>query len=211
MGDDGLTISGPSTVRGAVLMLVIGLAATGYGAYDYTQQSNAVEDAVEVDATITDLDIESTSAGSSTDVSYRPTVRFTYEYEGTAYARHERVPVDDFDELRHRVNGPFGGRRIRRRRVRHRVRRSVGSGRRILETPHVECAAARDHHDRALLRARRRFVGGQADPWLTGQKERKNRERETAENRNRGPRRRLRSSRSTAAVPASCPCARGSP
>jgi len=93
MGDDGLTISGPSTVRGAVLMLVIGLAATGYGAYDYTQQSNAVEDAVEVDATITDLDIESTSsAGSSTDVSYRPTVRFTYEYEGTAYASTNVFP-----------------------------------------------------------------------------------------------------------------------
>jgi hypothetical protein len=73
-------------------MLVIGLAATGYGAYDYTQQSNAVEDAVEVDATITDLDIESTSAGSSTDVSYRPTVRFTYEYEGTAYASTNVFP-----------------------------------------------------------------------------------------------------------------------
>jgi len=85
MGDDGLSISGPNTVRGAVLMLMIGLAATGYGAYDYTQQSNAVEDAVEVDAAIAELDVESTSSGSSTDVSYRPTVRFTYEYDGTTY------------------------------------------------------------------------------------------------------------------------------
>ncbi|WP_434520866.1 DUF3592 domain-containing protein [Halorubrum sp. AS12] len=85
MGDDGLSISGPKTMRGAVIMLIIGLAATGYGAYDYTQQSNAVDDAVEVDATITELDVESTSTGSSTDVSYRPTVRFTYEHDGTTY------------------------------------------------------------------------------------------------------------------------------
>ena len=85
MSDDGLSIDGPSTVRGAVLMLLIGLAATGYGAYDCTQQSDAVEDAVEVDATITELGVESTSTGSSTDASYRPAVRFTYEYDGTEY------------------------------------------------------------------------------------------------------------------------------
>ncbi|KDS90782.1 hypothetical protein FK85_10230 [Halorubrum saccharovorum] len=92
MGDDGLTISGPNTVRGAVLMLMIGLAATGYGAYDYTQQSNAVDDAVEVDATVTELDIESTSTGSEAGVDYRPTVRFTYEYEGTEYASTNVFP-----------------------------------------------------------------------------------------------------------------------
>ena len=85
MSDDGLTISGPSTVGGAVVMLLIGLAAAGYGAYDYTQQSDAVDDAVEVDATITDLGVEPVATGSSTGTSYRPTVRFTYEYEGTEY------------------------------------------------------------------------------------------------------------------------------
>ncbi|EMA63290.1 DUF3592 domain-containing protein [Halorubrum kocurii] len=92
MGDDGLSVSGPKTRRGAVLMLVIGLAATGYGAYDYTQQSDAVADAVEVDAEITELNVESTSSGSSTDVDYRPTVRFTYEYEGTAYESANLFP-----------------------------------------------------------------------------------------------------------------------
>ncbi|WP_423996168.1 DUF3592 domain-containing protein [Halorubrum trapanicum] len=85
MGDDGLSIGGPKTRRGAVIMLIIGLAATGYGAYDYTQQSNAVADAVEVDAEITELGVEPTSAGSSADTDYRPVVRFSYEYEGTAY------------------------------------------------------------------------------------------------------------------------------
>ncbi|ELZ51516.1 hypothetical protein C464_00674 [Halorubrum coriense DSM 10284] len=93
MGDDGLTVSGPKTRRGAVIMLLVGLAATGYGAYDYTQQSNAVADAVTVDAEITDLAVESTSSGSSTDVDYRPVVRFTYEYEGTAYASTNVFPA----------------------------------------------------------------------------------------------------------------------
>ena len=92
MGDDGLSIGGPKTRRGAVLMLLIGLAVTGYGAYDYTQQSDAVADAVEVDAAVTDVGVESTSTGSSPGTDYRPTVRFTYEYEGTEYASTNIFP-----------------------------------------------------------------------------------------------------------------------
>nr|WP_263623522.1 DUF3592 domain-containing protein [Saliphagus infecundisoli] len=84
--------NGPSTLRGAAIMLVIGLVATGYGVYDYTQQSDAVADAVEVNAEIAELDVESTSAGSSTGVDYRPTVRFTYEYEETSYTSTNVFP-----------------------------------------------------------------------------------------------------------------------
>jgi len=92
MSDGSLSINGPKTLKGAVVMLLIGLAVTGYGAYDYAQQSNAVDDAVEVDATITELDVESRSSGSSPGVEYRPTVRFTYEYEGTEYASTNLFP-----------------------------------------------------------------------------------------------------------------------
>mgnify|MGYP000435657504 CR=1 FL=1 len=100
MSDDGISIGGPKTRKGAVLALVVGLALTGYGAYDYTQQSDAVEDAVEVEAAITDVGVESTSSGHSTDVDYRPTVRFTYEYDGTEYASTEVFPsaiTSDYD------------------------------------------------------------------------------------------------------------------
>ncbi|ELZ58346.1 MULTISPECIES: DUF3592 domain-containing protein [Halorubrum] len=100
MSDGGLSVNGPKTLKGAVAVLLIGLAVTGYGAYDYTQQSDAVDDAVEVDATITELDVESTSSGSSRDVDYRPTVRFTYEYEGTEYAGTNLFPstiTSDYD------------------------------------------------------------------------------------------------------------------
>jgi len=92
MSDGGLSIDGPKTLRGAVIVLVIGVAVAGYGAYDYTQQSSAVDDAVAVDATITDLDVESTSTGGEAGVDYRPAVRFTYEYEGTEYASTNVFP-----------------------------------------------------------------------------------------------------------------------
>ena len=92
MSDGGLSIDGPKTLRGAVIVLMVGLAVTGYGAYDYAQGSSAVDDAVAVDATITELDVESTSSGSDAGVDYRPTVRFTYEYEGTEYASTSVFP-----------------------------------------------------------------------------------------------------------------------
>jgi hypothetical protein len=100
MSDGGVSIDGPKTLKGALLLLVVGLAVTGYGAYDYTQQSDAVADAVAVDATVTDVEIESTSSGSSPGVDYRPTVRFTYEYEGSEYASTNVFPsaiTTDYD------------------------------------------------------------------------------------------------------------------
>ena len=52
MSDTGISVDGPKTLKGALALLLIGLAVTGYGAYDYTQQSDAVADAVEVGAAI---------------------------------------------------------------------------------------------------------------------------------------------------------------
>ena len=92
MSDTGISVDGPKTRKGALALLLIGLAVTGYGAYDYTQQSDAVADAVEVDAAITDVGVESTSTGSSPGTDYRPTVRFTYEYDGTEYASTNVFP-----------------------------------------------------------------------------------------------------------------------
>lgn len=92
MSDTGISVNGPKTLKGALVLLLIGLAVTGYGAYDYTQQSDAVEDAVAVDATVTDVGVESTSTGSSPGTDYRPTVRFTYEHDGTEYASTNVFP-----------------------------------------------------------------------------------------------------------------------
>ncbi|SDM98113.1 Protein of unknown function [Halogranum gelatinilyticum] len=84
--DSGLSIDGPETLRGALVVLVFGCALAGYGVYDYVQQDDAVRDAVEVDATITDVGVETRSTTGSSDVEYQPTVRYSYEYEGESYA-----------------------------------------------------------------------------------------------------------------------------
>ncbi|MFC6835997.1 DUF3592 domain-containing protein [Halomarina ordinaria] len=78
-------------VRGGALALVVGLLVTGVGAYDYTQQSDAVANAVEVDATVTETGTESVSQRRG-GPEYRPTVSFDYRYEGTAYTSDDVFP-----------------------------------------------------------------------------------------------------------------------
>jgi len=80
-GDSSLLINGPSTTRGALVLLVVGLAAAGFGGYDYLQQSEAVDDAVTVDAEVIETGVETVSGGRRGGVEYRPTVQFTYDGE----------------------------------------------------------------------------------------------------------------------------------
>lgn len=84
MTDDGLSIDGPETLRGSLIVVVLSLGLVAYGGYDYVESREAVRDAVTVEATITDRGVETTSSrtGSGSDVEYEPTVAFTYEYEG---------------------------------------------------------------------------------------------------------------------------------
>ncbi|WP_436908632.1 DUF3592 domain-containing protein [Halosimplex marinum] len=89
--DSGLSISGPDSLRGALLMVLVGLAVTGYGGYDYVQQSDAVRDAVEVNATVEDVGVETVSARRGVD--HEPTVRFSYEYDGQAYESTSVFPA----------------------------------------------------------------------------------------------------------------------
>lgn len=86
------SIDGPSTLKGAVALLLVGLVATGFGVYDYVEQSDAIEDSVDVDAEIIDIGVETVSSSSSSGVDYKPTVRFVYEYEGTSYTSGNVFP-----------------------------------------------------------------------------------------------------------------------
>ena len=91
--ESGFTFNGPDSRRGAVLMVLIGILAAGYGGYDYVQQSGALSNAQEVPAELTAQDVDADSAGSSPGVDYRPTVRFTYEYDGTSYTSTNVFPT----------------------------------------------------------------------------------------------------------------------
>ncbi len=89
-----IDFDGPDTLRGAAILLVVSLGVTGYGAYDYVQQSSAVENAVEVDATVTEVSVETESTGTgSTQVKYEPSVAFTYEYQGDSYTAKKVFPA----------------------------------------------------------------------------------------------------------------------
>lgn len=103
--DSGVSINGPDTLRGAMLLLVLGLGVTGYGAYDYVQQSDAIRNAVEVDTTITDVGVETTSARSgNAQVKYEPHVEFTYEYQGESYTGTNVFPATIAPEYEQRSN-----------------------------------------------------------------------------------------------------------
>lgn len=76
------------TVR-VVIVLLVGVATIGYGAYSYSVQSSALDTATEVNATITDTAVE-TNDGKG--VTYTPQATFTYTYEGETYTSSNVYP-----------------------------------------------------------------------------------------------------------------------
>ncbi|SDY23136.1 DUF3592 domain-containing protein [Halobellus clavatus] len=93
--DSGFSINGPETLAGALLYVMIGLAIASYGGYDYVQQTEAVRDSVQVNATVTELSIETDSGTSSNPgIEYDPTVEFEYRYNGTQYTGTKLYPAD---------------------------------------------------------------------------------------------------------------------
>ncbi|WP_153952795.1 DUF3592 domain-containing protein [Halosegnis longus] len=96
MGDDsGVNINGPDSLKGALLYILIGIAIISYGGYDYVQQTEAVRESVEVDATIIELDIEADSGTSSNPgANFDPVVEFEYTYDGSEYTGTKIYPAD---------------------------------------------------------------------------------------------------------------------
>jgi hypothetical protein len=72
-----------------LIAIVIGLGVAGYGGYDYMQQSNAVNDAVAVETTVTNTEI---SSSDGRRLFYRVTVEHTYQYRGTEYTSDQVFP-----------------------------------------------------------------------------------------------------------------------
>ncbi|WP_256300717.1 DUF3592 domain-containing protein [Haloarchaeobius salinus] len=78
-------------VRGGFAILLVGCAVLGYGAYDYQQQSDALQGATTVNATVTETGIEQLPQRRGSP-DYRPTVTYEYRYEGTSYTSHNVYP-----------------------------------------------------------------------------------------------------------------------
>lgn len=76
---------------GTLIFALIGLALVGYGGYDYVQQSAALDDAVEVEATVVETSITEIESGRS-GIEYDTHIEFTYQYQETEYTSDQLVP-----------------------------------------------------------------------------------------------------------------------
>lgn len=85
-----MEINGPSGPFGIAIAILVGLGTMGYGAYDYTQQTSALETATTVNATIVFTGVETNSQRRGT--SYSPQATFNYSYEGTNYTASNVYP-----------------------------------------------------------------------------------------------------------------------
>ncbi|GAB6860508.1 DUF3592 domain-containing protein [Haloplanus litoreus] len=92
-----MEINGPSSRLGIAVLLLVGLASVGYGAYSYDAQSAALDSTATVNATVTDTSV--TESGGKT-VSYEPRATFEYRYRGETYTSSSVYPGTlgkDFD------------------------------------------------------------------------------------------------------------------
>ena len=86
-------------LRGGLLLLVLGVGIAGFGAYDYVQQSDAISNAVSVEATIVETDVESVAQRRG-GPDYRPEVTFEYTYSRQSYTASNLYPAtvtSDYD------------------------------------------------------------------------------------------------------------------
>ena len=84
----GITTLHLSQKSALLLLLAVGLL--GFGGYDYVQQSQAVDNAVAVQATITDARVDRMEGGRGID--YEPEIRYTYQYQGETYTSEQVFP-----------------------------------------------------------------------------------------------------------------------
>ncbi len=90
-----ITIGGKELdpVRGGLLITVIGLCIAGFGIYDYFQQAEAIENSVEVDATIVEVGVESVSSSGTSGTKHKPDVTFEYNYQGESHTASNVFPA----------------------------------------------------------------------------------------------------------------------
>jgi hypothetical protein len=75
--------------RALLLLLAFGLL--GVGGYEYVQQSQAIDDAVAVEATVTDATIDRIESGRGA-TEYEPGISYTYRSEGRTYTNDDVFP-----------------------------------------------------------------------------------------------------------------------
>lgn len=107
-----MELHGPTGWVQIALALVVGLGAIGYGGYSYMEQTAALDSAATVDATVTDISVETNSGKGDT---YTLQATYTYTYEGEGYTSSNVYPgklpreFDTRDEARAQLDGVSAG------------------------------------------------------------------------------------------------------
>ena len=76
--------------KGTIIIVLVCLAGITFGGYDYVQQSEAVDDAVPVEATIEGASVTQSESRGSSD--YYVQIEFTYQFQGTQYTGDQLFP-----------------------------------------------------------------------------------------------------------------------
>jgi len=76
--------------KGTIIIVLVCLAGITFGGYDYVQQSEAVNDAVTVEATIEEASVSQSESRGSSD--YYVEIEFTYQFQGTQYTGDQLFP-----------------------------------------------------------------------------------------------------------------------
>lgn len=74
----------------SALLLLLTVALIGFGGYEYAQQSQAVNDAVPVEATVVNASINRYEGGQGID--YGPDIHYRYQYRGETYIGERVFP-----------------------------------------------------------------------------------------------------------------------
>lgn len=75
------------------VLIIIGAAVSGLGYTNYQSQSNALDNAVNVTATVTGTEVNIDRAGKSPD--YSPVISFNYTHQDETYTSNNMYPPGD--------------------------------------------------------------------------------------------------------------------
>lgn len=90
--------SGETSIILVSLFLIGGLILTGYGVTQYWGQSQSLDNAVNIAATVTDTNIRTDSSRRG-GIDYQAEINFDYSYEGEKYSSDFIYPLDDDKEF----------------------------------------------------------------------------------------------------------------
>ena len=86
-----MQVRGPSSTLGVAVALLISFGLIGYGGFSYMNQSEALSNSVEVNATVDSTGVEEID-GRRGDIEFRPEASFSYSYNGSEYTGESVYP-----------------------------------------------------------------------------------------------------------------------